>query len=59
MVCFLEGQTFKAQVFGLDAFDSSLGAEQSLSPVIVLEGNRLAAAVRQVRNRDLIQAFAF
>ena len=46
MVCFLEGKTFKAdQVFGLDVFDSSLGAEQSISPLIVLEGNRLAAAV--------------
>lgn len=60
MVCFLEGKTFKAdQVFGLDAFDSSLGAEQSISPLIVLEGNRLAAAVSPCSEQRSHSGFRF
>ena len=46
VVSFLKGKTFKVdQVLGLDAFDSNLGAEQSINPLILLEGNRLGAAV--------------
>ena len=38
--------TFKAdQILGLDAFDSNLGAEESITPLIILEGNGLRATL--------------
>ena len=38
--------TFKAdQILGLDAFDSNLGAEESITPLITLKGNSLRATL--------------
>ena len=38
--------TFKAdQILGLDAFDSNLGAEESITPLVTLKGNSLRATL--------------